>query len=100
MYPAHLHFEIRKNLSIGYNQRGFRRDSTNYYSPIAFINARRKLPGGGRSTLVAINTFSLDGKGGPPADESKRREKKNKNEKSDSKNKPYKVMRFGDWFSF
>ncbi|MGA7215335.1 MAG: M23 family metallopeptidase, partial [Terrimicrobiaceae bacterium] len=26
MYPAHLHFEIRKNLFIGYNQRSFGKD--------------------------------------------------------------------------
>jgi len=73
MYPAHLHFEIRKNIYIGYNQRSFGKDYTNYYAPGAFIATRRKLPGGGRSALVAINTFNAEGKGGPPADDSKQR---------------------------
>lgn len=99
MYPAHLHFEIRKNLSIGFNQRGFRRDISNYYSPVAFIKAHRKLPGGGRSVLVPINTFPMGGKTNALVDESKLRGKKHEKEKSDSKTKPYKVIRFGDWFS-
>lgn len=59
MYKAHLHFEIRKNLYIGYNQSGFGKDYTNYYSPTAFIAPRRTLPGKGRSGMVAINTFNL-----------------------------------------
>jgi Membrane proteins related to metalloendopeptidases len=66
MYTAHLHFEIRKNIYIGYNQRGFAKDYSNYYSPIAFIEARRKLPGAGRSALVQINTFDM-GRGQPPS---------------------------------
>ncbi len=58
MYPAHLHFEIHKNLVMGVSRTGFLHDFTNYYSPTDFINPRRKLPGGGRSALVAINTFT------------------------------------------
>ena len=58
MYTAHLHFEIRKNLFIGYNQRGFGKDYSNYYVPTSFIAQRRKLHGAGRSALVAVNTFS------------------------------------------
>lgn len=100
MYPAHLHFEIRKNLSIGFNQRGFARGATNYYSPIAFINAHRKLSGGGRSALVPINTFSMGSKGNAPANEPELRKKKTGTEKSESKKKPFEVNRFGDWFSF
>jgi len=73
LYTAHLHFEIRKNIHIGYNQRGFRKDYSNYYAPGAFIAPRRKLSGGGRSALVAINTFNAEGRGGPPADDSKQR---------------------------
>jgi murein DD-endopeptidase MepM/ murein hydrolase activator NlpD len=65
MYVAHLHFEIRKNLSIGYNQRAFPKDLSNYYVPGAFIAQHRKLHGAGRSALVAVNTFNLDGKGLP-----------------------------------
>ncbi|CAN5816197.1 hypothetical protein BH09VER1_BH09VER1_33790 [soil metagenome] len=63
LYPAHLHFEIRKNLNIGFNQRGFPRDYTAYYSPGAFIAAHRKLSGSGRSVLVPIHTFTMNGKG-------------------------------------
>lgn len=101
MYPAHLHFEIRKNLYIGYNQRGFARDYTNYYSPYAFIEQHRKLAGTGRSALVAINTFNL-GKGAPPVDESTIRasEKSFARPSSSStppaKRQPYRVNRFDD----
>jgi murein DD-endopeptidase MepM/ murein hydrolase activator NlpD len=59
MYTAHLHFEIRKNLFIGYNQRGFGKDYSNYYIPSSFIAQRRKLYGSGRSALVAVNTFNV-----------------------------------------
>lgn len=59
MYTAHLHFEIRKNLFIGFNQRGFARDLSNYHVPGKFITPRRKLAGSGRSALVAINTFNI-----------------------------------------
>jgi murein DD-endopeptidase MepM/ murein hydrolase activator NlpD len=59
MYTAHLHFEIRKNLHIGYNQRRFARDLSNYFVPQKFILPRRKLAGGGRSALVAVDSFGL-----------------------------------------
>ena len=62
MYTAHLHFEIRKNLFIGYNQRGFGKDYSNYYVPSSFIAQRRKLYGAGRSALVAVNTFNVQAK--------------------------------------
>jgi murein DD-endopeptidase MepM/ murein hydrolase activator NlpD len=58
MYPAHLHFELHKNIAMGVTRTGYAHDFTNYYSPTEFINARRTLPGGGRTTLVAINTFT------------------------------------------
>jgi murein DD-endopeptidase MepM/ murein hydrolase activator NlpD len=67
-YLAHLHFEIRKNLFIGYNQRAFAKDLTNYYVPGAFIAQHRKLYGAGRSALVVVNTFNIDEKGTPPMD--------------------------------
>lgn len=73
LYPAHLHFEIRKNIYIGYNQRGFGKDYSNYFSPGAFIAPRRKLSGAGRSALVAVNTFNLEGKGAPPLEDPKQR---------------------------
>ncbi len=67
MYPAHLHFEIHKNIFMGVSRTGFAHDFSNYYSPTDFINPRRKLSGGGRSALVAINTFSDPRYFGPPA---------------------------------
>lgn len=68
MYVAHLHFEIRKNLNIGINRSAFRRDFTNYYSPGEFIAMRRKLPGGGRSAMISVNTYSLGNTTAPPAE--------------------------------
>ena len=58
MYPAHLHFEIRKNLTVGMNRSAFAPDFSNYYDPTEFICAHRSLssdPGG--TALVAVNTF-------------------------------------------
>jgi murein DD-endopeptidase MepM/ murein hydrolase activator NlpD len=57
LYPAHLHFEIHKNIEMGVTRNGFRHDFTNYYDPTDFIAKHRTLPGGGRTALVAINTF-------------------------------------------
>ncbi len=64
-YVAHLHFEIRKNLAIGFNQRAFPKDLQSYYVPNAFIAQHRKLPGTGRSAMVPVNTFIVGG--GAPA---------------------------------
>ncbi len=105
-YPAHLHFEIRKNLNIGYNQRGFPRDLSAYYSPSAFIGPRRKLAGAGRSTAVPISTFGTKAaasivtgsdednsvvKPGAPAA---------KSTPVAPGQKPYKIKRFDDLWSF
>jgi murein DD-endopeptidase MepM/ murein hydrolase activator NlpD len=106
MYTAHLHFEIRKNIHIGYNQRGFAKDYTNYYSPVAFIEPRRKLPGAGRSAMVAINTFDLAGRGGPATDESELRTAQNGRPgsrasspaPSPKKSSNFRVNRFDDSF--
>jgi murein DD-endopeptidase MepM/ murein hydrolase activator NlpD len=70
MYVAHLHFEIRKNLSIGINRSAFKRDFSNYYRPGQFIAARRKLPGGGRSAVIVINTYNLGNMAAPPSHDS------------------------------
>jgi murein DD-endopeptidase MepM/ murein hydrolase activator NlpD len=70
MYTAHLHFEIRQNLAIGINRSAFKNDLINYHVPTRFIEARRRLPGGGRSSLVAINTFQHGNQQfGAPVDE-------------------------------
>ena len=59
MYPAHLHFEIRKNLAIGINRSAFKCDLTNYCRPGEFIAAHRKLGGGGRTVPIVINTYKI-----------------------------------------
>jgi hypothetical protein len=107
MYTAHLHFEVRKNLYIGYNQRAFGKDYSNYYVPSSFIAQRRKLYGAGRSALVAVNTFSLDGKGALPQEQSTLRAQTKEAQNfppapsvAPSKRKEqFRVNRFGDLFS-
>ncbi len=62
MYPVHLHFEVRKNLHIGMNRSQFARDSSNYYSPTAFINVRRTLPSSMQKYDVPVNNFAPYGR--------------------------------------
>ncbi|WP_395746039.1 M23 family metallopeptidase [Prosthecobacter sp.] len=62
MYPVHLHFEVRKNLHIGMNRSQFARDSSNYYSPTAFINARRVLTSSMQKYDVPVNNFAPYGR--------------------------------------
>lgn len=62
MYPVHLHFEVRKNLHIGMNRSQFARDSSNYYSPTAFINARRVLPSSTQKYDMPVNNFAPYGR--------------------------------------
>ena len=61
MYPVHLHFEMRKNLAIGMNRMKFARDSSNYYSPTAFIQAHRHLLADSRKYEIPVNTFAPHG---------------------------------------
>jgi len=104
MYTAHLHFEMRKNLYVGMNRTKFPRDFSVYYDPSDFINARRKLPGGNRSGLVAINTFNHEQNFDSPSDGgSKSLRVVNRDEiKSDTSRKtpqkPFTVERFRDLF--
>ncbi len=98
MYTAHLHFEIRKNLAIGANQRQFQKDLSNYHTPRNFIEPRRKLRGAGRSALVPINTFPFP----PPAAKSSRGSRgsvspsKSSSEKTTKPKTPFRVNRFED----
>lgn len=62
MYPVHLHFEVRKNLHIGMNRSQFARDNSNYYSPTAFINARRQLGSDTQKYDVPVNNFAPYGR--------------------------------------
>jgi murein DD-endopeptidase MepM/ murein hydrolase activator NlpD len=107
MYTAHLHFEVRKNLYIGYNQRAFGKDYSNYYVPGSFIAQRRKLYGAGRSALVAVNTFSLEAKAALPLEQSRLRAQTKEAQNfrpapsadPSKKKEQFRVNRFGDLFS-
>jgi murein DD-endopeptidase MepM/ murein hydrolase activator NlpD len=100
MYVAHLHFEIRKNLNIGINRSAFARDLANYYRPNSFISDHRRLPGNGRSAVIAINTYDTGKTMAPPTDESQIRktfEKKSEPLKSlPAAKKTFRVNRFED----
>jgi len=41
MYPAHLHFEMRKTVGMGLEQSKYVKSSVNYWVPSAFIDERR-----------------------------------------------------------
>lgn len=55
-YDAHLHFEIRKNLTVGMCRSAFPRDFQTYWDPTQFLNGHRALRGGG-GVQMAVNTF-------------------------------------------
>jgi murein DD-endopeptidase MepM/ murein hydrolase activator NlpD len=56
-YPAHLHFEIRKELRLGMARHRFPRDDRSYWSPTDFINARRRLAWSATTATVPYETF-------------------------------------------
>ena len=58
MYLAHLHFETRKNLSIGMHRSSFAKTYSNYYSPTSFIRSYRNCEQNKRLYKVPINTFA------------------------------------------
>jgi len=58
MYIAHLHFEIRKNISIGMHRSRFAKTYANYYSPSSFINSNRQCPTAEELYAVPVNTFA------------------------------------------
>lgn len=62
MYPAHLHFEMRKNINVGMYRSSFPRDWSVYWSPTEFVAAHRTCSGGGRIVSAPINTYP----GSPP----------------------------------
>lgn len=57
MYWAHLHFEIRKNLSIGMNRSDYGRDYANYFDPTSFIRDHRSLRKEYRVQRIPVKTF-------------------------------------------
>lgn len=57
MYPAHLHFEIRKNIHIGMHRMKHAQDYSNYYSPVNFIKANRQLPKERGTASVPVDNY-------------------------------------------
>ena len=67
IYPAHLHFEIRKDIRVGMARGSFSKDDSVYWSGTLFISARRKLATSSSTVLAPIDTFSAaTGKGDEP----------------------------------
>jgi murein DD-endopeptidase MepM/ murein hydrolase activator NlpD len=56
-YPAHLHFEIRKDIRVGMYRSMFARDYSVYHDPTQFVLTHQRLSGEGRMARVPINTF-------------------------------------------
>jgi hypothetical protein len=56
-YPAHLHFEMRKDIRVGMFRSSFPRDYRTYFDPTQFIITHQQSPGAGRVASVPINTF-------------------------------------------
>ena len=59
-YSAHLHFELRKNITVGMYRSSFPRDNSVYWVPSQFIAAHQTLEGAGRVAAVPINTFPAE----------------------------------------
>lgn len=57
MYPAHLHFEIRHNISIGMQRNNVPSDLKNWADPTQFINKYRKLNREWRPVPVPTGTY-------------------------------------------
>ncbi len=57
MYPAHLHFEIRHNLSIGMARNGVPSDMVNWADPTAFITRFRRLNREWRPVVMPTGTY-------------------------------------------
>jgi murein DD-endopeptidase MepM/ murein hydrolase activator NlpD len=56
-YPAHLHFEIRKDIRVGMYRSMFARDYSVYHDPTQFVLTHQRLAGDGRIAEVPMNTF-------------------------------------------
>jgi murein DD-endopeptidase MepM/ murein hydrolase activator NlpD len=57
MYPAHLHFEIRHNISIGLQRNAAPNDLIHWADPTQFINRYRKLNREWRPATVPTGTY-------------------------------------------
>lgn len=58
MYAAHLHFEIRHNISIGMQRSSVERSLTNWADPTQFINRYRRLNREWRKVPVPVGTYT------------------------------------------
>ncbi len=58
-YPAHLHFEVRKDLRIGMQRSSFARDLSAYFDPTAFIRQHRVIAGSAGQATIALETFQF-----------------------------------------
>jgi hypothetical protein len=56
-YPAHLHFEMRKDIRVGMYRSMFPRDYRTYFDPTQFVITHQQSSGGGRTVSVPVNTF-------------------------------------------
>jgi hypothetical protein len=56
-YPAHLHFEIRKDIRVGMYRSMFPRDFRTYFDPTQFVMTHQSLGGDNRTAQVPVNTF-------------------------------------------
>ena len=59
-YSAHLHFELRKNITVGMYRSSFPRDESVYWVPSQFVAAHARLEGAGRIASVPVNTFPAE----------------------------------------
>ena len=57
MYPAHLHFEIRNNITIGMQRSSVSSDMNNWADPTDFINKHRQLNREWRPVVVPTGTY-------------------------------------------
>lgn len=57
MYPAHLHFEIRHNISIGMHRNAAPSNLANWADPTKFINKYRRLNREWRGVSIPTGTY-------------------------------------------
>jgi murein DD-endopeptidase MepM/ murein hydrolase activator NlpD len=57
MYPAHLHFEIRHNITIGMARNGVPADLVNWADPTDFINKHRQMNREWRPVALPTGTY-------------------------------------------
>ena len=97
MYPAHLHFEVHKNLNIGVNHTSFAKTLINYWIPTDFIVKRRTLSESSRTGVLPITHFDIPSPGSFHALGSKKKRKTHSSQNSSRSGKVnpnFKVNRY------